>query len=65
VGTVKFTCEMPATPGGVPANVTTALTPPMVTVTGSLVRGRREVAVPTAGPEPVIRNVVVSPSPVM
>src|SRR6185369_284157 len=64
-GTVKFTCETPAKPIGVPAKETVAARPPTVTVMGRRGRGRRAVAVPMGGLAPVIRNVVVSPSPVM
>src|ERR1039457_3316553 len=65
VGTVKFTCEMPARPGGIPTKETAAATPPTVTVTANFGRGSLEVVVPLGGLAPVIRNVVVSPSPVM
>src|ERR1035438_3232632 len=64
-GMVKLTCEMPTSPIGTPAKETVAVTPPTVTVTGSFGRGSLAVAVPVGGLAPVIRNVVVSPSPVM
>jgi len=42
-----------------------AATPPTVTATASFGRGSLEVAVPVAGLAPVVRKVVVSPSPVI
>src|ERR1019366_5723536 len=62
-GTVKLTCEMPTRPMGTPAKETVAAKPPTVTVTGSFGRGSLAVVVPEGGLAPVIRNVVVSPSP--
>src|ERR1035437_429723 len=64
-GTVKLTCETPARPIGVPAKETVAAIPPTVTVTASFGRGSLAVVVPVGGLAPGIRNVVVSPSPVM
>src|ERR1039457_5218157 len=64
-GTVKLTCEMPTRPMGTPAKETVAAKPPTVTVTGSFGRGSLAVVAPEGGLAPVIRNVVVSPSPVM
>src|ERR1039458_5730777 len=64
-GTVKLTCEVPPKPMGTPAKETVAAKPPTVTVTGSFGRGSLAVVAPEGGLAPVIRNVVVSPSPVM
>src|ERR1039458_7289826 len=64
-GRVKLTGEMPTRPMGTPAKEMVAAKPPTVTVTGSFGRGSLAVVVPEGGLAPVIRNVVVSPSPVM
>ena len=64
-GITKFTCVTPARPGGMPAKLIAAVTPPTVTDSERRGCGSRDSGVKVKGVAPVANAGETSPSPVM